>query len=494
MSNTPQTKKGLGTFDFFCVGFGAIVGVGWAVSLNKWMASAGGPVPAALGYLITLVLMVPVGLCFAELVPMLPVAGGTTAFTYRAFGEKASYVAGWLTLGAFLTLMPWEAIYVVDIASILFPALKAGAPLYVLAGSDIYLGHIVVGTIIALFFFYINYKGADLAAGLQKVLCIFLIGVGVLSMVCGLVKFDVNNLMPVYENIGTSAHNSMFGGMFAILATSPFFLCGFENIPQTVEDAGGSHKKVGFTVLLSIIMACLFYALLLFCIGVAWPWQDFYLNTESPAAANVFAKIFAGSAMGNVMYILLCAGALCGLLTTWNSFFMGTANLMMALARTHMLPFALSKRSAKTGTPVNALIVCLVASIVGPFLGLGLIDPLTTFSAAAYVVSWGLAAFCLIKLRKTEPSLPRPYKIPGGLPMAWFAALSMVAILIMMFIPGTPAYIGGMAVKMFLAWCVVGVAMFLATAPSRNQKSPEERYNNLFANAAQQHQKDLMMD
>ena len=42
MSNTPQTKKGLGTFDFFCVGF--------AVSLNKWMASAGGPVPTALGY------------------------------------------------------------------------------------------------------------------------------------------------------------------------------------------------------------------------------------------------------------------------------------------------------------------------------------------------------------------------------------------------------------------------------------------------------------
>ena len=87
------------------------------------------------------------------------------------------------------------------------------------------------------------------------------------------------------------------------------------------------------------------------------------------------------------------------------------------------------------GTPVNAQLVCLVASIVGPFLGLGLIDPLTTFSAAAYVVSWGLAAFCLIKLRKTEPNLPRPYKIPGGLPMAWFAALSMVAILIMMFIP-----------------------------------------------------------
>ena len=126
ISNDPSEKKGLGTFDFFCVGFGAIVGVGWAVSLNKWMASTGGPVPASLGYLMVLVIMVPVGLCFAELVPMLPVAGGTTAFAYRAFGEKVSYVAGWLTLGAFLTLMPWEAIYVVDIAAILFPILKAG--------------------------------------------------------------------------------------------------------------------------------------------------------------------------------------------------------------------------------------------------------------------------------------------------------------------------------------------------------------------------------
>ena len=76
--STETKKKGLGTFDFFFVGFGAIVGVGWAVSLNKWMASAGGPVPASIGYLVTLILMVPVGLCFAELVPMLPVAGGTT--------------------------------------------------------------------------------------------------------------------------------------------------------------------------------------------------------------------------------------------------------------------------------------------------------------------------------------------------------------------------------------------------------------------------------
>ena len=480
MSNTPQTKKGLGTFDFFCVGFGAIVGVGWAVSLNKWMASAGGPVPAALGYLITLVLMVPVGLCFAELVPMLPVAGGTTAFTYRAFGEKASYVAGWLTLGAFLTLMPWEAIYVVDIASILFPALKAGAPLYVLAGSDIYLGHIVVGTIIALFFFYINYKGADLAAGLQKVLCIFLIGVGVLSMVCGLVKFDVNNLMPVYENIGTSAHNSMFGGILAILASAPFFLAGFETIPQGIEDAGGDVASVGKTVVLSVVLACVFYAILLFCFGYAWKWQEF-AHMSNPSAATMFKSLYPG-AVGGVLYWLITLGAIAGLFTTWNGFFMASASLLMAMGRGNLVPGVFAKQN-KNGIPVPGLLVCLLLSLIGPFLGAGLIGSITSFSAAAFVLSWCITSFSLIRLRKIAPDMERPYKIPGGVAMGGFSALITTVVFILLFVPNNPVYMGKTASIMFVGWMVIGFILYAISGVQRKAISKADREAAMFGHA-----------
>ena len=41
MSNNPE-KKGVSAIDFFCIGFGAIVGVGWAVAINGWMTSCGG--------------------------------------------------------------------------------------------------------------------------------------------------------------------------------------------------------------------------------------------------------------------------------------------------------------------------------------------------------------------------------------------------------------------------------------------------------------------
>ena len=84
MSSSPE-KKGVSALDFFCIGFGTIVGVGWAVSINSWMTTCGGPIPAALGYLLVLILMIPIGLCYAELVPMLPVAGGGMAFAFKAF-------------------------------------------------------------------------------------------------------------------------------------------------------------------------------------------------------------------------------------------------------------------------------------------------------------------------------------------------------------------------------------------------------------------------
>ena len=82
-----KEKQGIGAFDFFCIGFGSIVGVGWAVSINRWMANCGGPLPASVGYLIALVMMIPVALCYCELAPMVPVAGGGMAYAYKAFNQ-----------------------------------------------------------------------------------------------------------------------------------------------------------------------------------------------------------------------------------------------------------------------------------------------------------------------------------------------------------------------------------------------------------------------
>ena len=472
-------KKGVSAIDFFCIGFGAIVGVGWAVSINSWMAGSGGPLPAAVGYIIALALMIPIALCYCELCSMLPVSGGGMAYAFRAFGDNIAFVSGWAAFGAFVTIIPWEAIYVVDILSILVPQLKAGNPLYTLAGADIYLGHIIVGLVISLILYAINRKGVESSAVLQRVLCFVLVGAGILAMAFSLGKFSFENMQPFYENIGSGSHHSFIGGAMVILASAPFFLAGFETIPQGIESAGGDFKSVGKTVVLTVVLSCLFYALLLFTLGGAMPWQEF-IHYESPAAALLFRNIYQGP-VGMGLYLFILIGAICGLLTTWNGFMMASSQILMAMARVSIVPDVLAKQHPVHKTPINALRVCLVASIAGPFLGSGLIGSLTTFSAAGYVTSWMITAFCLIKLRHSEPNLHRPYRIPGGEKTAWIAGISMTALLALLLIPGQPVYMGSFAVTMFVGWMFVGAVLFMLDYRQRQRYSKLKRASFLFA-------------
>ena len=478
MSNNPETK-GLSSFDFFTIGFGAIVGVGWALSLNNWMANSGGPIPAAIGYLMVLVILTPVALCYCELTPMLPVAGGGAAFAYRAFGETASIISGWAAFGAFIFMLPWEAIYVTDVLSMIIPGVRGDTPLYTLNGGDVYLGGLIIGLVVTAIITWANAKGAVSAAWFQKVMTVILLAAAAIGIISGIFKFDFDNLKPIYENVNDANHNSIFGGILAIMTSAPFFMCGFETIPQAVEDASGDVKDVGKAVVMAVAVAALFYALALFVLGAAAPWQDF-LDVDSPAVSNLLLNAYGG-AIGRVLYIVILIGTLAGLLTTWNGFYVAAPRLLMCLARANLVPKALAKQNPKNGVPTNGIILCAVLSAAGPFLGVGLIEPLTSFSGTACLTSWAITCFCLIRLRKTEPDLPRPYKIVGGTPTAWFGGIVMTVIWVMFFIPTSPCYMGTMAMIIFLVWMAIGIILYLGNSGQRRKVPKEERAAAMFA-------------
>ena len=451
------------------------------------MTSCGGPIPAGIGYIVALVMMLPIALCYCELVPMLPVAGGGMAFAYRAFNDKIAVLSGWAAFGAFVAIIPWEAIQITDVLGYLIPGLKSGDPLYEVMGSGIYLTTIIIGTICSLLLFALNMRGLAAAAFVQKILCFVLVGAAVIGAIASLVGGNAGNWQPIYDvsnpeiygpGLKEVSHSSMMGGIFAILASAPFFLAGFETIPQGVEEAGGDISSVGKTVVLSVSLACIFYSLLLFCFGFAWPWQEF-AGMERPAAATMFKFLFPGGA-GLFLYWLITIGAIAGLFTTWNGFFMASANLLMAMSRGRVMPAIFAKQN-KNGIPVPGLVVCLILSLVGPFLGANMIDSITCFSAAAFVLSWALTCWSLIMLRKKEPNLNRPYKIPGRLAMAGFAAIVATVVLICMFIPASPFYVGAQAVKMFIGWLVIGLILYLASSGQRKGMSQEELKHGVFA-------------
>ena len=444
MSNQGE-KKGVSAIDFFCIGFGAIVGVGWAVSINNWMSGSGGPIPAGLGYIAALIMMVPIALCYCELVPALPVAGGGMAFAFRAFNDKVAVISGWAAFGGFVSIIPWEAIQITDVLGYLIPGLTDGEPLY-------YVASLLHGS----------------PEHWQPL-------------------YDTSNPM-IYgdpsQGYVEATNSSMFGGILAIMSSAPFFLAGFETIPQGVEEAGGDIKSVGKTVVLSVTLACVFYAFLLFSFGFAWDWQEFAQPTAvggimtNPAAATMLRLSYGGAA-GEFFYWLITIGAIAGLFTTWNGFFMSSAMLLMGMSRGLLMPKIFAKQN-KNGIPVPGLIVCLGLSLIGPFLGAGLIGDITSFSGAAFVLSWGLTSYSLAFLRKKEPNLERPYKVPGGAAMGWFAGIVSTVVFILLFIPASPMYMKSTACIMFVGWMIIGLILYLAASGQRRGKSQTELKEGVF--------------
>lgn len=481
-----KEKKGVSAVDFFCIGFGAIVGVGWAVSINSWMTGCGGPIPAGLGYLLVLVMMIPIALCYCELIPMLPVAGGSMAFAYKAFNDKISIISGWAAFGAFVAIIPWEAIQITDVLGYLIPNLKSTGPLYSIMGSDIYVETIIIGVICSLLIFALNMRGLAAAAFVQKILCLVLIGIALTAAAAALIGGNIGNWFPIYDTANPAiygpglkevTHNSLFGGMFAIVASAAFFLAGFETIPQGVEDAGGDVKHVGITVVLSVVLACVFYAMLLFCFGYGWNWQEF-TQMPRPAAATMFLRLFPGTA-GILLYWLLVIGAIAGLFTTWNGFFTAAANLLMGMARGRLISKVFARQNKK-GIAVNGQITCLLLSCLGPFLGPNLIDAITSFSATAFVLSWTITAWSLVRLRLKYPDMDRPYKIPGGIGMGFFAGMISSLVFIFMFVESSPFYIGTLAMKMFIIWMAIGILLYFLARKQRKGLSSDELEKGVF--------------
>ena len=335
-----------------------------------------------------------------------------------------------------------------------------------------------------LLLFALNMRGLAAAATVQKVLCFILVGAAIIGAVAALIGGDAKNWQPIYdvsdptiygaasEGLKEVSHHSMFGGIMAILASAPFFLAGFETIPQGVEDAGGDITNVGKTVVLSVCLACVFYAILLFCFGYGWPWQEF-AHMANPSASTMFLNLYPG-AVGEVLYWLITLGAIAGLFTTWNGFFMASASLLMGMGRGCLVPKVFAKQN-KNGIPVPGLIVCLVLSLIGPFLGAGLIQDITSFSAAAFVLSWTITSYSLIRLRKKEPNLERPYKIPGGIAMGAFSAIvTTVVFPVLLFIPNNPVYMGKQPASCL--WAGWSLASFSSFAPvCRDAGSLSER-------------------
>src|SRR5262249_14996277 len=93
-ASSPHLHGGLTTIEYFTFGVGTMMGVGWVVVMDDWLAR-GGPGGGMLGSLLGGLLLFPIAHTYGRLVQRIQDAGAEIAYTEGVFPPFLSFAAGW---------------------------------------------------------------------------------------------------------------------------------------------------------------------------------------------------------------------------------------------------------------------------------------------------------------------------------------------------------------------------------------------------------------
>lgn len=462
-------KKTLSLWNFFTIGFGAIIGTGWVLQVGDWMVVGGGPVPAMIAFLLGAIFLVPVGAVFGELTAAIPISGGIVEYVDRSFGRTLSYITGWLLALGNGILCPWEAIAISTLVSEMFGSLPGlewlrAVKLYTILGADVYLFPTLIALGFATYVIFLNFRGASSAAKLQAFLTKALLCGMLLAMGVSLFTGSPEHAMPVFSQVTgagggkpATEGTSLFAGIVSVLVLTPFFYAGFDTIPQQAEEAaeGLNWNKFGKIISLALLAAGGFYMVCIYSFGTILDWHEF---VKSPVPALACLK-----GINMLLYLAMLVIATLGPMGPMNSFYGATSRIMLAMGRKGQLPEKFAEVDPKSGAPKLACVVLGVITVVGPFLGKNMLIPLTNVSVLAFIFSCGMVALACLRMRFTEPDLPRPYEVPGGKFGISLAVAACAVIIGLLVVPFSPASLNMVEWSIVIGWLAVGLALMAFT-------------------------------
>ena len=455
-----ELKKSLGSVQFFSIGFGGIVGVGWIVYMGLWFTQAG-PMGTMLAFVVGGLLMALVGLCYAEIGAMYPVAGGEAVYAYGAFGRIASFTVGWALVLMMTAVVPYVSVGLAWILDALVPGI-GGPVLYTWRGQPIHALGLAIALLWTGWLGWLNYHGIHGAAKFQDWLTYGKIGISVLFFAAGIFGGSTANLEPMFV---AAKDGTVWGGFVAVLATTPWFFGGFNEIPQVMEERaeGTSSRTLGLIVVLSIIAAASYYALAALAAGMVGPWQQMVAQDLPVAAA--FRMAFGSEWLARVV---LVAG-LFGIVTVGNGASLAATRLLFALGRARMISPAFTKLHPVHGSPVTAIVFVTLFGLAGDFLGRSGIAPIVNVGSAAACLAYLFTSVGVWKLRQTEPDRPRPYRIPAGIVVSLLAAVGSVFLMGSSIRQQWLDAKGGFPIEwaVMATWTIIGVVMYRAAGPAR---------------------------
>lgn len=427
-------QRVLGRTDVLTLAFGTMIGWGWVVLSGFWIHEAG-MIGSLLAFAIGAVVCILVGLTYAELTSALPLAGGEMVYAYRAMGQGMAWLIGWAISFAYIGVAAWEGIALATAIDYVLPIPKTWH-LWEVAGYAVYGSWSAVGMVGALVLLLLNYFGARPAAIFQVMTTSFLFLVGLIFIFGGIAFGSMEYIsLPVTD----------VKGIIAVLLMVPSMFVGFDVIPQSAEEMNLPLRQIAKVFIVSIVMAACWYFMIIIGISISAPPE--VRDAGIVPAADAMAYCFGSSIFGKIMIL----GGICGIMTSWNGFIVGSTRVIFAMGRAKMLPPFFGRLHKKHKTPSGAILLVGGICITTPLLGQNALVWFVNASAFGSILSYLLVAVSFLVLRRKEPELERPFKVKYG----EYIALSVVLFCCCFLIFYTP--LGRVTLRWPTEWMLIGI-------------------------------------
>ena len=455
---TLRLHRGLSAVEYFTFGFGTMVGVGWVVLMDDWLAR-GGPAGALLGFVAGGLLLLPVARTYGRMVVRIQDAGAEIAYTEGVFPPAVGFAAAWTMVLAYAIVCPWEAVAVGNLLARLFPAMNE-APLYTIAGKAITAPRLVAGLLLTAVVAAVNTVGIRISGIFQNVLTFGLLALFAAFTGLGLLRGDPHRLEPLFARPGTGG---AVLSVLLVLQIVPYFLTGFESIGKESEEARKGFDPKGFERLipLALVSGILFYASIILAVTLVFPWRELvegHLGTEA-----AFERAFSSRAIARVILF----AALLSLIKIFNGNFVASTRLLFGIGRRGLVHPWLARVHPRFGTPVLAVALMAGLTAAAAFLGDALLVPVTEVGSLAVAVGWLATCAAFLFHERRAPSAP-PSGFPRGAVLEASAGAAVsAAIVLMKILPAVPGSFSRSEWIAFAFWCGLG-ALFWATRPRKS--------------------------
>ncbi|HEX6923702.1 MAG TPA: APC family permease, partial [Bacillales bacterium] len=392
------------------------------------------------------VLVVFVGLTYAELSSALPLAGGEHVYSYKAMGRIPSFVTTWSVILGYVSVVAFEAVALPTVFEYLIPNYSQGH-LYTIAGWDVKATWVAVGIAGSILITWINYRGIKLTTAITFILTLLIILAGVLLITGSTAAGNFQNMHPLFDK--------GMAGILTVVIMTPFMFVGFDVIPQASEEINLPRKRIGQLLVISVFLAVIWYIAIIF--GVSRVLSPAEISESNLVTADAMAKAFGDS---RIMGEILVLGGIGGILTSWIGFYVGGSRAIYALAKAGMLPKALGELHPKYNTPHKAILLIGLFSVLAPLFGRPALVWLVDAGGLGLVVAWFMVAVSFIILRKKNPEMNRPYYLRGGNVIGWLAIFMALGICIL-YMPGMPSsLVWPYEWLIVIVWVILGAILY----------------------------------